>query len=264
MATLGIGQLTAIEVNPLEYVSIAAEAGLDFLSLFVCQASPQSKFPLTTRENFAAVKERLGARGLKVSNIECFVLTPTTDVEAFRPLLEMGAELGARSATTLLYDADNGRVIHNLSRISELAGETSLRVGVEFMPLAPGWKNFRQTADLVNQVAKPNLGITIDLLHLIRSGGTPAEVAAADPRLIANAQLCDSKDLSANETYFEEASVKRLAPGEGNFPVQEFLRALPEGTPLEIEVPRPSDIPALERVKDIVKKTRRQIELAGI
>jgi len=264
MALLGIGQLTAIEVRPTEYISIAAEAGLDFLSLFVCQASPQSNFPLTDRENLADVRAELRASGLKVANIECFALTPATDVEAFHPLLELGAELGARSATALLFDADEDRVVDNLSRICELASDLDLRVGIEFMPLSPRWKSFQQTAELVKQLAKPNLGITVDLLHLIRSGGTPAEIAAADPRMIAHAQLCDSADVSANETYFEEASVKRLAPGEGNFPLREFLKALPQGTSLELEVPRPADVPALERVKDIVQKARRQIELAGL
>jgi sugar phosphate isomerase/epimerase len=201
---------------------------------------------------------------MRVANVECFMLTPKTEVEKFRPAIEFGAELGARSATVLLYDADESRVFDNLSRLSELTAAAGLRVGIEFMPFTPKWKNLKETAALVQQLARPNLGICIDMLHLIRSGGTPADVAAIDPAMIAYAQLCDSNDLTANENYFEEAGISRLAPGEGKFPLQEFLQALPAGTPLELEVPRKPDVPARERVRDIVVRTRRQLELAGI
>ena len=264
MITLGTGQLTAMDVNPLEYVSIAAECGLDSVSLFVNPMGSIDGSSITTRETSDAMKEQLRSTGMQVANIECFPLAPGLDVENYRSTLELGAELGARSATVLLYDPDASRVLDNLSRMCELTAEMGLRTGIEFMPLAPGWKNLAETVELVKQVAKPNLGIGVDVLHLIRSGGTPADVAATDPQFIAYAQLCDSTNLSATEDYVEEASEHRLAPGEGDFPIQAFLKALPAGTPLELEVPQKSNVPALERMKAIVASTRQQIELAGI
>jgi len=132
------------------------------------------------------------------------------------------------------------------------------------MPLAPGWKTLEETVRLIDQVNKPNLGIGVDLLHLIRSGGTPETVATTDSRYIAYAQLCDSSDLSVTEDYAYEASQHRLTPGDGKFPIREFLNALPPGTPLELEVPQKSEVPALERVEAIVSAARRQIEQAGL
>lgn len=264
MVNLGLGQLTAIDVDPVEYIAIAAETGCQTVSLFVSQLGTQGRFPLTTRDNSDAVKEQLRATGIQVANVECFMLVPNVDVELFRPALKLGAELGARGATALLYDKDEARVINNLSRLCQMAEEVGLRINIEFMPLAPNWKTIQHATELIQKVGKPNLGLCVDLLHLIRSGGTPADVAATDPKLIYCAQLCDSMDLSVTHDYAMEAGVERLTPGEGKFPVQEFLKALPAGTPIELEVPQLPERPARQRVKDIVAATRRQIERAGI
>ncbi len=264
MANLGLGQLTAIEVSPVDYVSIAAEAGCQMVSLFVRQPGAQAKFPLTTRDNCKEVREALCATGLQVANIECFMLIPNVDVEQYRPALELGAELGAVGATALLYDNDEARAIGNLSRLCRIADDVGLRINVEFMPLAPIGKNIHDAVALIEKVGASNLGLCIDLLHLIRSGGTPADVAAIDPARIHCAQLCDSMDLSVTSDYAKEAGVERLAPGDGKFPVQAFLKALPAGALIELEVPQPADRPAGERVNAIVASARRQLELAGI
>ncbi len=262
MVSVGLGQLTAIDVSPVEYISIAAEAGCQAVSLFVQQPGGQGKFPLTSRDNLDAVQQRLRATGLQVASVECFMLVPNVDVETWRPALALGAELGAKGATALLYDGDEARVIRNLSRLCQLAEEVGLRINVEFMPLAPTGKTVHTAAELIRKVGAPNLGLCIDLLHLIRSGGTPADVAAIDPNLIYCVQLCDSMDLSVTTDYAREAGAERLAPGEGKFPVQAFLKALPAGTLIELEVPQPADRPASDRVERIVLAARRQIDLA--
>ena len=264
MATLGTGQLTAIDVNPSEYIAIAAEQGLDTVSLFINPMGSLSGDCITTRQTSAAIKEQLRATGIQVANVECFPIVPGLDVESYRSALELGAELGAKSATVIIYDPDTASVIDSLSKLCDITAELGMAVGIEFMPLAVGWKTLPETVELVKQVAKPNLGIGVDLLHLIRSGGTPEDVAATDPAYIAYAQLCDSVNLDATEDYVEEASAHRLAPGDGNFPMQAFLQALPAGTPLELEVPQKSDVPARERLKTIVAATRRQLEQAGL
>jgi len=264
MANVGLGQLTAVEVDAVDYVSIAAEAGCRMVSLFVRQPGSQAKFPLTTRDNCDAVKTRLRETGLQVANIECFMLVPNVDIEQFRSALELGADLGARGATALLYDNDEARVLQNLTRLCQIAAEVGLRVNIEFMPLAPLGRNIHDAVALIKKVGAPNLGLCIDLLHLIRSGGTPADVAAIDPALIYCVQLCDSMDLSVTNDYAREAGAERLAPGDGKFPVQAFLKVLPAGALIELEVPQPADRPAAERVKQIVAAAKRQIELAGI
>lgn len=264
MSILGIGQLTAIELTPTEYIAMAAECSLDTVSLFLNPMGNISGPCLTTSENSRAVKEQLRATGIQMANIEVFPLLPNLDIESYWPALEMGGEMNARSITVLLYDADEARVIDNLSRMCEFTAELGLKVGIEFMPLASGWITIQQAAQLVTRINQPNLGLGIDILHLIRSGGTPADVAATNPKLISYAQLCDSTSALATLDYIEEATENRLAPGEGVLPIKAFLQALPTGTPLELEVSQAANTPARERVKAITEAARKQIEAAGL
>ena len=264
MTTLGIHHLAALEVDPVEFVTLASESGCQEVSLFVQAINPKAGYPLVTAENSAAMAERLRATGIRLANIECFMLTPKTDVESFRPALECGAGLGARSATALLYDSDTARISDNLGRLCEMTEDMGLRVGVEFLALAPAWNTLQQVAQLVSKLSRPNLGLGLDLLHLVRSGSDMAEVAALPPGLVAYAQLCDGGDLRVTQDYVEEAAARRLAPGDGCFPIQDFLKALPAGTHIEIEVPQPADRPARARVQHIVESTRRQLQLAGL
>ena len=261
---LGIGQFTAIEVTPAEYVGVAAEAGFDRVSLLTISPNPQMSLPLITRDNVAGVKSALDSASVDVGNLECCMLTPHCDVEAFRPGILLGRELGATGVTAILFDGDELRTEKNLRQLCALARECGLRVSIEFMPMTPRWRTIGEAAALIRSLGEPNLGLCIDLLHLIRSGGTPAEVAATSGELIHYAQLCDGADTIVTADYGVEASSNRLAPGEGVFPIQDFLQALPAGTLLEIEVPQPAERPALDRVKLIIEAARRQLALAGL
>lgn len=264
MTSLGIHHLTAVETDPAEFVSIAAAVGCKRISVFTQTFSPQSGWHLVTRNNIQAFKDRLDSTGVQVTNIECFMITPHTDIESFRSSLELGAQLNARGATALLYDADEARVIDQLSRLCELTAEYGLHTNIEFMPLAPRWKTLSQAVELMHQINQPNLGLGIDLLHMIRSGSPIEDLANLPPEQIHYAQICDSISLDVTEEYANEAGNSRLAPAEGHFPIQRFLQTLPAGTPIELEVPQQQPGSARERVKRIFAAGRRQMETAEL
>ncbi len=264
MVPLGIHHLTAIELDPVDFAGLAAEAGCQSISVFTQPLPTRAGFPLVDADNRTAFAGRLRDGGLQLANVEGFMLTPETDMAAFYPALETGAHLEALGATALIYDADPERVTDNLNRFCEMTADLGLNANVEFTALSPHWNTIEKTAALVTELRQPNLGIGIDLLHLIRSGGDPSAVAATAPQLIAYAQLCDGTDLTARTDYAREAGSDRLAPGEGQFPLTSFLRSLPAGTLLEIEVPAPSPRPARERLPAVVAATRRQLRRAGL
>ena len=106
------------------------------------------------------------------------------------------------------------------------------------------------------------MGLAVDLLHLVRSGGAPDDIAAIPQELIFYAQFCDSNDLSANQDYATEAGSHRLTPGEGKLPIQEFIQALPKNIPIEIEVPQPPNGSAAKRINDIIEASKQQLLLA--
>ncbi len=259
MRTLGVHHMTALETDPLSFVSLAAETGCQEVSVFTQQPGSNAKFPLVTRENLSAMQARLADTGIAVANVDAFIVAPGVDVAGFRPALELGAELGARGAVTIVYDPEESRVVETLGVLCELGAGLGLKIALEFMAFTPGWNTLPAAAELVKRVGQPNLALDIDVLHLARSGGCAADVEAVDPGLIAHAQLCDVADLAVTADYAEEAAGNRLAPGDGVFPLESFLRALPAATPLELEVPQPKDRPPLERVRHAVTAARRLI-----
>jgi sugar phosphate isomerase/epimerase len=263
MHKLGIHHMTALETDPVTFVSLAAETGCQEVSVFAQSPGSGSRFPLVTRENLAAVRSRLLDTGVSVANIDAFIITPETDVAAFRPALELGAELGARGAVTILYDRDESRVVDTLGGLCEVAETLALKIAFEFMALTPAWNSLRAAAALVESIGRSNLVLDVDVLHLARSGGCPADVGEIEPGLIAHAQLCDVADLTVTADYAAEAAANRLAPGDGVFPLDAFLRALPRGTPLELEVPQPQDRPPLERMQHAVTATRELLNAIG-
>ncbi len=256
--------MCALEIDPVSLIDIAGQAGCQAVSLVTQPLDAQNNiFPLVTPQNRGDVEAKLAATGVSLVNIEAFSIRPDVAVESYRPALELGAQLGARGATALLFDTDEARVVDGLSQLCELAGELGLRVGIEFMALSPQWNTLETMRDLVLAVNHPGLGIGIDILHLVRSGGTPADVAALDPALVSYAQICDGASLAVTADYVEEAVGNRLVPGEGQFPVLEFLRALPAGVPVELEVPQPQARPALDRIRDAARGARNLLAQAG-
>jgi sugar phosphate isomerase/epimerase len=86
-------------------------------------------------------------------------------------------------------------------------------------------------------------GVLVDALHLVRSGGTAAQVgvyAAEFPEMFPYVQICDAPLLSPRggvAQVRDEAVHRRLLPGEGELPLLPLLAALPAGIPLCIETP---------------------------
>lgn len=258
MKPLGIHHMSALETSPAEFALFAAAAGCQSISIFT-YGSPD-RFPLVTQSNKQTFSRRVHDTGLQINNIDAFLMLPHSEVSDFLPAIDLGTELGARCVSTQLFDAEQARVTDRLAELCEYSEKRGLAVAVEFMPLSPGWNTLDSCLELIRNVAKANLGLSIDILHLIRSGSTPKDISAIPPELIRYAQLCDSHDLSANTKYAKEAMAGRLIPGEGEFPIKAFVNALPADVSLELEVPNENGKPAAERIKEAVLATRELLD----
>lgn len=89
-----------------------------------------------------------------------------------------------------------------------------------------------------------------------------AQLAALAPGLVSFAQICDGPaDMPVELQMFHEGFEQRRIPGEGVFPLRDFLRALPSDIVLGVEVPlkdlRERGIPARERARLAVAATQR-------
>jgi sugar phosphate isomerase/epimerase len=248
--------MTALETGPIEFIELAAAAGSPTVSLFTAQPGGETLFPLVDKNNLAGVRQRLNDSDIRVANVDVLMLTPRSGPSDFLNALDIGAALGARGAVALVYDNEGDRAIQNLGLLCEEASNRGLGIAFELTAFTPAWNTLGGAVELLEAVGHPCLGIGLDILHLVRSGGSAAEVAALPPGLVAHAQLCDGTHLDVTADYGEEAASNRLVPGAGVFPLTDFLAALPAGTPLELEVPRPATAPAAERINEAMTAAR--------
>jgi sugar phosphate isomerase/epimerase len=204
--------------------------------------------------------KRMADTGVSVFDIEVIVLVPETKVETYEETLEAGARLGAKRVCVNIDDPDRLRAIDNFARLCELGARYGLAMDVEFM-IFRKVATLQDATDVVTKAGKPNGGILVDTLHLIRSGGDAQALAAVDPKLIGSVQLCDAP-LTRLEwlSFMDEARSDRLPPGEGELPLRQILDALPETVPLAVEVPMTrhhSEVTPLERARRVYSATRR-------
>jgi sugar phosphate isomerase/epimerase len=240
---LGLHHLTCNELDPSEFVEIAAQSGYEQVSLFthiprVPHAGREAMFafPAVTPETRREMLQRLDANGLRVVGAEFFLMTQETDLLSYVAGLALGRELGAVHAVTHIFDLDRVRAVDTLGTFSDLAAAQELKVCIEFCQLTPGCRSIHDAEWFVEQVDRANVGVNICPLHLIRSGGTAADIASLDSRYILNGQINDGLGLHTSSDYFAEVHDREL-PGDGEFPLRQILGALPAGAPIEVKIP---------------------------
>ena len=100
-------------------------------------------------------------------------------------------------------------------------------------------------------------------MHLVRSGGTAADIAALDPAMLLYGQLNDGHGLHLSAAYFDEVHDRQL-PGNGDFPLADILAALPATAPIEVKCPsdsrRKAGVSALDYARDAGERARRLLD----
>jgi sugar phosphate isomerase/epimerase len=181
----------------------------------------------------------LSDTGLKVLEVFSFYLEPETDIESFRPALELGADLGAAYAMVMGRDPDWSRTCDNFAAIVDVIEGYCMVPALEpavSRPLA----SHRLCERLIAETGRTGAAICVDQLNLCRAGEGAADLAAIDPARFPFAQLTDGY---LDPGPFDPAMVGHMGPnrramlGEGDLPLAEILDALPHGIPLSVETP---------------------------
>ena len=259
-----LSHLSALPIGPPELIDLAADAGFRSVGIRLCSPiAGGPEWPLRTGSpELRKTLARMHHRGVSVFDIEVLALTADTNVRDFVPALESAAALGAQRAGINVDDPDRSRAIDRFGTLCDLALPFGIALDLEFMI----WRPVARLADalaIVRAANRPNGKILIDALHLDRSGGTPADVAALDAAgaWIGSVQLCDApKERPAASGIIDEARSGRLAPGDGALPLHALLDALPPSVPLAAEVPLARSMPGatpLERMRHIRVATEK-------
>lgn len=176
--------------------------------------------------------------GVRLLNFECFNLTPEARADDFVAALACGHELGALTATAIVFEnSDRSDVLAKYQRLCDMAGEMGIRVNVEFIATGKSMRTLDEAIALVRDSRRTNAGVIVDVLHLIRTGGSIEALSAMDPDLIGAAQISDGPLFREKSEMLDEAVNNRQLPGSGEFPLKAFLAALPRTIVVGVEVP---------------------------
>ncbi len=261
LRTVALDHITAVDATPRQLVEAAAGAGCAGICLFmepmaVLPAMP----PFDLYGDQQARRELAGCLAdlrLSLDLAYPFTLTGRSDPASFDAAFETAAELGARLVNVLAYDRDPVRRLDVFGRFCDRATRFDLGVAVEFYPPSQ-IGSLAAALALVGAIDRPGqVGVNVDILHHMRSGGTLTELKAAPAGYVLYGQLCDGM-LVAPKDIEHEASRARLLAGEGQFDLAGFVAALPAGTPISVEIPRDHALaqPRERRVADAVDGVR--------
>lgn len=260
-------QLNAPDVGPVGLIELAATNDCERVTLFAFDGGtvlPRSNTGLSypaavTTETRAEVAAALSTSGVSVDAVEFFPLTAEVDLERYIPALALGAAIGARRAVTHVFIDDDALVVDKLGRFCDLAAREGLAVSAEFCPLTSGLPSLQRGIWLVDQVSRDSFGLGFDALHIVRSGATPAEISALEPRYFGIAQICDAYGTQTSDDYIAEVH-HREPPGSGDLPLRDILSAVPAAIPIEAEVPavhrRKAGVSAAGHIRDVVSGAR--------
>lgn len=237
-STFALDHLTVIEATPQALAETAAAAGFDRICTFVRSIDGLGgpTFDLTSdRPALQGLRSTLRTSGVTIDVAYPFTISDRTRPGDFEADLACAAELGARFANLLVFTRDETRTLDETARFCERARQHGLGVAIEMVP-ASTIKTLPQAAALVHALGSPaDVGVNLDVLHLYRSGDTPAK-AAQHLNEIIYLQICDGPRDAPLESRRSEASLQRSLPGQGDFALAELYDML-RHLPASIEVP---------------------------
>ena len=264
MQHLTLGYLT-MNAPPAETIDAAAAAG--FRSVGIRITARRVFEPYTpvigNPSMISELKSRLADGGLRLSNVTAYHIFPDLTYEHMQRVIDTTAELGADILLAHTYVPIDDWLIDLFSRYCEYAARHGIRIACEYMRYSEA-RTLEDATEWLDRAGQPSAGLVFDPLHVIRSGGSPAQIAKVDPSRVVFAQICDasrSAGTPTREELLHEARTGRLPPGEGDLPLYDYLDALPVDVELEYEVPLSGrdDMTATDKAKLAARQMREYL-----
>ena len=256
MTALYFDHLSLCDLSAYDVVEVAGQLSCTGVSLFVRPLPLGPYRDLVTdqaarREVVAALRDY----DLSVGVVEPFLLDEHPDWDAMERTAALAAELGG-DINALAMDMDAGRRRDAMGRLADLARAAGTRLVIEPFSLSP----VRTPADglALAEMCGDDVGLTVDTLHVMRTGGSWADVAALPPERIIHVQISDGTR-EAPADLASEAVQGRLPPGLGSFALEGLLPLLPGHVRIAVEAPfcAPPGTSPLERGRILVDAMRR-------
>ena len=229
-----LDHLSLVNLDALTVIEAAASVGFTAVSLFVTPIpiSPTPDLILDKRARKAVISA-LRDTGLRAGVIEPFMLDADPDWGLLESSAELTAELGG-TVNILGLDPDHARLRESLARMVEICQRAGAPAIIEPYPLS-SIRSPSQALEIAHSLGA-EVGLCIDTLHVIRSGGSWDDVACLPPERIRHVQLNDGP-IEPPHDRVNEAVFDRLLPGEGEFGLGALLPLLPAHATIAVEAP---------------------------
>jgi len=255
---LGLAALTVLELSPAEQISLAADAGYDFVGLRLIPVAGQR---IVHRVDVPEIEARLAATGLRVLDVEVFRLAAETNVAAFEPAMADAARLRARDLLVHGADPDASRLAENFGRFCALAGRYGLRANIEPMP----WVDIAtvtQAKTLLAGAGAQNAALLVDPIHFFRADNRLEDLQGVACNYL---QFCDARAERPADAaeIIRQAREDRMLPGEGGLDLAGLLRALPADLPMCLEIPLSRKLDPAARARLVLEAARKFLAPGG-
>jgi sugar phosphate isomerase/epimerase len=252
---IGLAALTCLELAPPDLVSVAAQAGYDFVGLRLIPAAAGQTLPPF---DLPELEQRLGDTGLAVLDVEVFRLAPETRVADFEPVMAIAARLRATELLAHGADPEEARLIENFGRLCDLAARHRLNVNLEPMPWVDV-STVAKAARVIRSAGRKNAAHLADPIHFYRAENSLEDLQQVPNRYL---QFCDARrERPADmQEMIRQARNDRLFPGEGGLELRGFLAALPADLPMGLEIPHAGGLEPRERARRALAATKKLLE----
>lgn len=144
-------------------------------------------------------------------------------------LFAVAEKIGARLVKVLggldrSQEASREAYAEGFAILCQRAAEHGLDVAIELYPGSP-LRSPAATTEIIRLSGARNGGLLIDNWHMWHGGISMTEIAALPGSVIKHVELSDGPAILVG-SLLEDTLLRRELPGEGEFPVQDFLRAI--------------------------------------
>ena len=234
MRPISLHQIVAPEISPTGLVGIAGDLDCQHVCLFTQGPPGGWKFPTVGDDDMPELSTAMADRGISAYGVTSFPLHPDTDVAVYEAGLARGGRLGAQYASVRVLDPDDARVVDAFARLGEIAALHGLIPSIEFT----GYNAPDVLPRALRIIESAGVGtLTIDPLHIVRSGASFDLLRSLDRSRFGYVQLCDGPLKAPEGQYGHESAAERQSPGDGEFPLDEILALAPDGRAVSLETP---------------------------
>jgi 2-keto-myo-inositol isomerase len=230
---LGLNGATTLKADLATDIAVAGKAGFDFIEIWATKLLgylEQGGLPALRRD-----LARAGVAVAAINSVERITFNDPSGhirmLEDFRRLCRIAEAI--RCETILVVpsprpvrvsaeaiERESVKVLRELSRIAKPYG---VRLAYEFLGFRDCSVNsLSQCADIVERVARPNVGLVLDTFHFFAGRSTTTSIGRVDPRKIFMVHVNDVERGPRARLH----DALRLLPGEGVLPLATILPAL--------------------------------------